>query len=264
MTHVQFARNHLLDALPAADFARLSAHLEPVAMPLGEMLADAGRGLQYAYFPTTSIVSLHYVMQNGSSSETASVANEGMIGMALFMGGDSTPGSAVVQHGGHGYRLPARLLKDEFNRAGFMQRLLLRYTQTLIAQMAQTVACNRHHEIEQQLCRWLLLTLDRVNSQEVATTQELVASMLGVRREGVTDAAGKLQSAGVIKYRRGHITVLDRAALEARSCECYSVVRKELRCLLTDLRQLNVTDDDAFAVIPRQRPAERPARHALA
>ena len=260
--------NHLLAALPSAEVARLSPHLALVPMPLGEMLYAPDRALQYAYFPTTAIVSLHYVMRSGASSESASVANEGMIGIALFMGGDTTPSSAVVQHAGHGYRLAARLLKEEFNRAGFLQRLLLRYTQALMAQTAQTVACNRHHQIEQQLCRWLLLTVDRVHAREVVTTQELVASMLGVRREGITEAAGNLQRAGVISYHRGHITVLDRNGLEARACECYSVVRTELRRLLSDveLQKSSATeellgggDGDGVSLL-RPRRAERESR----
>jgi len=229
-------QNHLLAALPAAEFERLSPHLELVPMLLGEILYEPGGQLQHAYFPTTSIVSLHYVMESGASAETAGVGNEGVVGMALFMGGDTTPSSAVVQTAGHGYRLAGRLLKQEFNRAGLTQRLLLRYTQALIAQMIQTAACNRHHSVEQQLCRWLLLTLDRVPSRELVMTQELVASMLGVRREGITEAAGKLQRAGVISYRRGHISVIERAGLETSACECYSVVKKELTRLLSDVR----------------------------
>jgi CRP-like cAMP-binding protein len=192
--------------------------------------------LQHAYFPTTSIVSLHYVMESGASAETAGVGNEGMVGVSLFMGGDTTPSSAVVQTAGHAYRLERRLLKQEFERGGLLQHLLLRYTQALLTQMAQTAVCNRHHSLEQQLCRWLLLTLDRLPSNELVMTQELVASMLGVRREGITVAAGDLQRAGYISYRRGHIAVLDRAGLEARSCECYAVVKKELNRLLSDVR----------------------------
>jgi CRP-like cAMP-binding protein len=229
-------QNHLLAALPTAEFERLSAHLELVPMLLGQILHEPDSRMQHAYFPTTSIVSLHYVMASGASAETAGVGNEGVVGMALFMGGDSTPSSAVVQTAGHGYRLAGRLLKQEFNRAGQMQRLLLRYTQALIAQMIQTAACNRHHSVEQQLSRWLLLTLDRVPSRELVMTQELVASMLGVRREGITEAAGKLQQAGVIRYRRGHISVIERSGLEARSCECYAVVKKEMTRLLFDVR----------------------------
>jgi len=229
-------QNHLLAALPGAEFDRLSPHLELVSMPLGEILYEPGGQMQHAYFPTTAIVSLHYVMESGASAETAGVGNEGVVGISLFMGGDSTPSSAVVQTAGHGYRLESRLLKQEFNRGGLLQRLLLRYTQALITQMSQTAACNRHHSVEQQLCRWLLLTLDRIPSHELIMTQELVASMLGVRREGITETAGMLQRAGVIRYRRGHIAVLQRSGLEARVCECYAVVKKELSRLLSDVR----------------------------
>ena len=205
-------------------------------MPLGEMLYEPGGQLQHAYFPTTAVASLHYVTESGASAESAGVGNEGVVGISLFMGGDTTPSSAVVQAAGHGYRLESRLLKQEFNRAGLMQHLMLRYTQALMTQMAQTAACNRHHSVEQRLCRWLLLTLDRLPSNELVMTQELVASMLGVRREGITEAAGKLQHAGFIRYRRGHIAVLDRSGLETRACECYAVVKKELRRLLSDVQ----------------------------
>ena len=229
-------QNHLLAALPPAEFGRLAAHLEPVPMRLGEILYEPGSQMQHAYFPTTSIVSLHYVMESGASAETAGVGNEGVVGISLFMGGDSTPSSAVVQTAGHGYRLAGRLLKQEFNRPGAARSLLLRYTQALITQMIQTAACNRHHSVEQQLCRWLLLTLDRCDSRELIMTQELVASMLGVRREGITEAAGNLQRAGIIRYRRGHISVLQRDGLEKRSCECYAVVKKELARLMSDVQ----------------------------
>ncbi len=229
-------QNHLLAALPTAEYEPLAAHLELVAMPLGDMLYEPGGQLQHAYFPTTAIVSLHYVMESGASAEAAGVGNEGVVGISLFMGGDTTPSSAVVQTAGHAYRLQSRLLMQEFNRAELMQRLLLRYTQALITQMAQTAACNRHHSIEQQLCRWLLLTLDRLPSNELIMTHELVASMLGVRREGISEAAGKLQHAGFIRYRRGHITVLERSGLETRACECYAVVKKELIRLLSDVQ----------------------------
>ncbi len=229
-------QNHLLAALPTAEFERLVAHLEMVPLQLGDILYEPGTQLQYAYFPTTAIVSLHYVMESGASAETAGVGNEGVVGIALFMGGDTTPSSAVVQTAGHAYRLAGRLIKQEFNRAGLMQQLMLRYTQALITQMAQTAACNRHHTVEQQLCRWLLLTLDRVPSQELVMTQELVASMLGVRREGITEAASKLQREGYIRYRRGHIAVLQRSGLEGRACECYAVVKKEMTRLLSDVR----------------------------
>ncbi len=193
--------------------------------------------MRHAYFPTTSIVSLHYVTESGASAETAGVGNEGIVGVSLFMGGDTTPSSAVVQTAGYGFRLDRHVLKQEFDRAGALQRLLLRYTQALMTQMAQTAVCNRHHSLEQQLCRWLLLTLDRLPTQELTMTQELVAGMLGVRREGVTEAAGKLQRAGLISYRRGHISVLDRKGLEAQTCECYGVVKKEMDRLLSDVCQ---------------------------
>ena len=220
-------QNQLLAALPAPEFERLLPHLELVPMPLGHVLYESGSQLQHVYFPTTSIVSLLYVMEDGASAEIAVVGNEGILGIALFMGGETTPSRAVVQSAGYGYRLQAHLLKQEFNRAGPVLYLLLRYTQALITQMAQTTVCNRHHTVEQQLCRWLLLSLDRLQSNRLTMTQELIANMLGVRREGVTEAAGKLQDAGLIRYRRGRIEVLDRRALEAQACECYAVVRKE-------------------------------------
>jgi CRP-like cAMP-binding protein len=220
-------QNHLLAALPTAEFERLAAHLELVPMPLGEVLYEPGGQMQHAYFPTTAIVSLHYVMESGASAETAGVGNEGVVGISLFMGGETTSSRAVVQSEGKAFRLEAQYLRAEFGRAGSWQHLLLRYTQSLITQMAQTAVCNRHHSVDQQLCRWLLLSLDRLPSDELIMTQELIANMLGVRREGVTAAAGKLQEAGVITYRRGHIKVLDRPKLETMSCECYEVVRKE-------------------------------------
>ena len=228
-------QNHLLAALPLEEFEPLLAHLEMVPMPLGEMLYETGQQLQHAYFPTTAVVSLHYVTESGASAEIAGVGNEGVVGISLFMGGGTTPSSAVVQTAGHGYRLDRHLLKQAFDRAGLMQRLLLRYTQALITQMSQTAACNRHHSVEQQLSRWLLLTLDRDSSRELVMTQELVASLLGVRRESITEAAGKLQQFGFIRYRRGHIAVLDRTGLETRACECYAVVRKEIGRLLPDV-----------------------------
>lgn len=230
-------QNHLLAALPLPDFEPLAVHLELVPMALGQMLYEPGSQMRHAYFPTTSIVSLHYVTESGASAETAGVGNEGVVGISLFMGGDSTPSSAVVQTAGHAYRLDRHTLKEEFNRAGALQRLLLRYTQALMTQMAQTAVCNRHHSVEQQLCRWLLLTLDRLPDRELVMTQELVASMLGVRRESVTDSAGNLQAAGYIRYRRGHIGVLSRPGLETRVCECYGVVKKEIDRLLSDVRQ---------------------------
>jgi CRP-like cAMP-binding protein len=229
-------QNHLLAALPTTEFEPLAAHLELVPMALGQMIYEPGGQLRHAYFPTTSIVSLHYVTESGASAETAGVGNEGVVGISLFMGGDTTSSSAVVQTAGHAYRLEYRLLQQEFNRAGLLQRLLLRYTQALMTQMSQTAVCNRHHSVEQQLCRWLLLTLDRIPSRELVMTHELVASTLGVRRESVTEAAGKLQRAGFISYRRGHIAVLDRSGLETNTCECYAVVKKELIRLLSDVR----------------------------
>jgi CRP-like cAMP-binding protein len=244
-------QNHLLAALPTAEFERLAGHLELVPMLLGDVLYEPGGQMRHAYFPTTAIVSLHYVMASGASAETAGVGNEGVVGISLFMGGDTTPSSAVVQTAGHGYRLESRLLKDEFNRGGVTQGLLLRYTQALITQVTQTAVCNRHHSVEQQLCRWLLLTLDRVATRELVMTQELVASMLGVRREGITDAAGKLRDAGFISYRRGHISVIDRTGLEGRACECYAVVRKELSRLLSDVQYRQDVPPPLPAVVPR-------------
>ncbi len=229
-------QNHLLAALPTAEFEAVAAHLELVPLPLGQMLYEPGGQLQHAYFPTTAVASLHYVMESGASAESAGVGNEGVVGISMFMGGDTTPSSAVVLIAGHAYRLKASVLKQEFGRAGMMQGLLLRYTQALITQMIQTAACNRHHTVEQQLCRWLLLTRDRIPSRELIMTQELVARMLGVRREGITEAAGNLQNAGLISYRRGHITVLGRSGLEARACECYAVVKNETARLLSDVR----------------------------
>ena len=228
-------QNHLLDALPAAERARLFPHLELVTLPLGDSVCEPGMPMRHVYFPTTAIVSLLYVMEDGASAEIAVVGNEGIVGISVFMGGETTTSRAVVQSEGHAYRLKGQLLKDAFFLAGPMQRLLLRYTQALLTQMAQTAVCNRHHSVDQQLCRWLLLSLDRLPSNELTMTQELIANMLGVRREGVTEAAGKLQHAGLIHYSRGHITVLDRPGLEARVCECYQVVKKEFDRLLPDV-----------------------------
>ena len=225
-------QNHLLAALPAADYARLAPDLELIQMPLGWAVYESGGQLSYLYFPTTSIISLLYVMESGASAEIAITGNEGLGGISLFMGGESTPSRAVVQSAGNAYRLRANILKREFARGGNLQHLALRYTQALITQMAQTAVCNRHHALDQQLCRWLLLSLDRLESNELLMTQELIANMLGVRREGVTEAAGKLQAAGLIQYGRGHIKVLDRARLEKRVCECYAVVKKEFERLL--------------------------------
>lgn len=228
-------QNHLLDVLLKSEYDRLAPNLEHVKLALGDVMYEPGGLLQYVYFPTTSIISLLFVMENGASAEIAVVGNEGVLGISLFMGGETTSSRAVVQSAGHAYRLKAKLLKDEFNRGGPVQRLLLRYTQALITQMAQTAVCNRHHSVEQQLCRWLLLSLDRLASDELTMTQELIANMLGVRREGVTEAAGRLQRDGIINYTRGHITVLDRQKLEKRSCECYQVVKSEFDRLLPAL-----------------------------
>ena len=229
-------QNHLLAVLPAEIFERIFPHLELVSMPLGEVLCESGGQLQHVYFPTTAIVSLHHNMENGATAEIAGVGNEGVLGISLFMGGNTTPSLATVQTAGCGYRLKGQLLMEEFNRAGPMMRLMLRYTQALITQISQTAVCNRHHSVEQQLCRWLLSTLDRLPSNELTMTQELIAGMLGVRREGITEAAGHLQQAGYIRYRRGHITVLDRSGLETRVCECYAVVKNEYDRLLCDVR----------------------------
>jgi CRP-like cAMP-binding protein len=230
-------QNHLLAALPAEVFERLSPHLELISMPLGDVLYEAGGQLQHVYFPSTAIISLHYIVESGASAEIAGVGNEGVLGISLFMGGNTTTNLATVQTAGYAYRLKGRLMMEEFNRAGgrragLFQKLMLRYTQALITQISQTAVCNRHHSIEQQLCRWLLLTIDRLPSTELTMTQELIAVMLGVRREGITESAGNLQRAGLISYRRGHITVLDRSGLESRACECYQVVKQEFKRLL--------------------------------
>ena len=227
--------NHLLAALPAPEWKRWRPNFEIIDMPLGEVLYEAGGTLTHVYFPTTAIVSLLYVMANGASAEIAVVGNEGIVGISLFMGGESTSSRAVVQSAGKGFRLEAQPLKDEFNRGGPVLHLLLRYTQALITQMSQTAVCNRHHSLDQQLCRWLLLSLDRLSGNELVMTQELIANMLGVRREGVTEGALKLQQAGLIQYARGRITVLDRKGLEKRTCECYAVVKKEYDRLLPAL-----------------------------
>ena len=227
--------NHLLSALAAAEFARWQPLLEPAELPLGKVLYESGDRMSHVIFPTTAIVSLLHVLEDGGSTEIAVVGNEGVVGVSLFMGGFSTPSRAVVQSAGLGLRLRADFLMAEFNRAGPVMRVLLRYTQALITQMAQTAVCNRHHSLDQQLCRWLLLSLDRLTGDALVMTQELIANMLGVRREGVTEAAGNLQRDGLIEYRRGHITVLDRAGLEKRTCECYGVVKQEYDRLLPDL-----------------------------
>jgi CRP-like cAMP-binding protein len=225
-------QNHLLAALSAEDFQRVKSQIKLVPLTLGEVLYESGSRQRAVYFPTNSIVSLLYMLADGASAEIAVVGNEGIIGVSLFMGGETTPSRAVVQSAGHAYRLSGKVLKEEFTRGDAMQHLLLRYTQALLTQMAQTAVCNRHHSLDQQLCRWLLLSLDRLAGDELVMTQELIANMLGVRREGVTEAAGNLQNSGLIKYSRGHITVLDRSGLEARTCECYAVVKKEFDRLL--------------------------------
>ena len=227
-------RNRILGALPEADLLRLLPDLEPVQVLVGDVLCESGAQLTHAFFPTTSIVSLQYVMENGSSAEIAGVGNEGVLGVPLFMGGETMLSRSVVQTGGAGFRLRQSVLVEQFNSAGALMRVLLRYTQALITQMSLTAACNRRHTLEQHLCRWLLLTLDRTSGNELIMTQELIASMLGVRREGVTEAAGRLQRAGVISYRRGHITVLQRGGLQSRVCECYGVVRREFDRLVPD------------------------------
>jgi CRP-like cAMP-binding protein len=228
-------QNQLLAALPTPEFTHLLSALELVLLPLGKLLFGPGQKLQYAYFPISAIVSLHLVMESGASAEVAGVGNEGLVGIQLFLGGGTTTSSAVVQTAGYAYRIASHLLMHEFNRASKVQHILLRYTQALITQIAQSVVCNRHHTVEQQLSRWLLVTLDRIPSGELVMTQELVASMLGVRREGVTQVAGKFQQAGFIRYRRGHISVLDRAGLETCACECYGVVKQELQRLQKDV-----------------------------
>lgn len=234
-------QNHLLASLPDADYVRIQSMLEYVPMPLGQVLYESGGHMNHLYFPTSSIVSLLYVLESGASAEIAVVGNEGVLGISVFMGGDSSPSRAVVQSSGHGYRMRSCHLKQEFNRAGAMMHLLLRYTLALITQMAQTAVCNRHHTIEQQLCRWLLLSLDRLSTENLNMTQELIANMLGVRREGVTEAAGKLQRLGLIEYSRGHIRVLDRPKLEMQVCECYQVVKDEFDRLLPDMHRHHST-----------------------
>lgn len=226
-------QNHLLAALSRDEYQCLAPHLEWAELKLGDSLVESGKVMQHVYFPTDSIVSLLCVMEDGDSTEIAVVGAEGIVGISLFMGGETTPSRAIVQSAGSAYRLRGQLLKDEFDRSSTLQHLLLRYTQALITQMAQTAVCNRHHSLDQQLCRWLLLSLDRLPTNELVMTQELIANMLGVRREGVTESAGKLQRAGLISYHRGHISILDRPGLEARVCECYAVVKKEYDRLLS-------------------------------
>jgi CRP-like cAMP-binding protein len=229
-------QNQLLASLSEDEYVRLSPHLEFVAQPLGQVLRESGVPMRHVYFPTTSIVSKLCVMEDGASAEIAVVGNEGMLGVSFFMGGETTTSRAVVQSAGHAYRLKAKLLKDEFARGGLLQQRLLRYCQALLTQIAQTAVCNRHHSLDQQFCRWLLLSFDRLPTNELVMTQDLIANMLGVRREGVTEAAGNVQKAGLISYSRGHIRVLDRAGLEARACECYAVVKKEFDRLLPETR----------------------------
>ena len=225
-------QNHILSALPLAELESLTQYLELVQLPVGKMIYEPGEQLRHAYFPTTCIISLHHILESGRTSEVAGVGNEGMVGIALFMGGDTTPSSAVVQITGYAYRLESSILKKLFKSNAALQHLLLRYTQVLLTQISLTAVCNRHHSLQQQLCRWLLLTLDRLATNEITMTQELVAGMLGVRREGITEAAGHLQRAGLISYRRGHITVTNRTGIEAHVCECYSVLKTELSRLL--------------------------------
>lgn len=225
-------QNHILNALVTAELDHITPYLELVQLPVGKMIYEPGEQLRYAYFPTTCIISLHHILESGRTSEVAGVGNEGMVGIALFMGGETTPSSAVVQITGYAYRLESSILKKEFKSNIAFQHLLLRYTQVLLTQISLTAVCNRHHSLQQQLCRWLLLTLDRLATNEITMTQELVAGMLGVRREGITEAAGHLQRAGLISYRRGHITVTNRTGIEAHVCECYSVLKKELSRLL--------------------------------
>lgn len=231
-----YEKNFILAKIDPADLERLRKHLDPVNLKLGDVIYRPNQHISYAYFPTTCIFSLQYIMDTGACAEAAEVGNEGMLGLPILLGGNTTPNTAVVQTAGHAYRLEQNLLKNAFNSAGIMQRLLLRYTQAVMTQMFQTAACNRHHTVEQQLCRWLLLTVDRIPSGELQMTQELVANMLGVRRESITEAAGSLQNAGCIRYRRGHISVLDREKLESRVCECYSVVKEEFVRLMSSVR----------------------------
>lgn len=225
-------RNHLFHSIPPVEWEKLLPHIEAIDLPLGKVLYEPGLKMSHVYFPSTSIVSLLYALENGSTAEIAVVGNEGVVGIAIFMGGESTSSRAVVQSAGKGYRIKSTIILEEFNRSGPLMHLLLRYTQALITQMSQTAVCNRHHTLDQQLCRWLLLSLDRLTSDELVMTQELIANMLGVRREGVTEAALKVQKAGLIKYARGHITILDRLGLEKRTCECYQVVKSEYDRLL--------------------------------
>jgi len=227
-------RNYLFHSIPPVEWEKLLPHIEAIDLPLGKVLYEPGSKMSHVYFPSTAIVSLLYALENGSSAEIAVVGNEGVVGIAIFMGGESTSSRAVVQSAGKGYRIKSTIILEEFNRSGAVMHLLLRYTQALITQMSQTAVCNRHHTLDQQFCRWLLLSLDRLTSDELVMTQELIANMLGVRREGVTEAALKVQKAGLIKYTRGHITILDRVGLEKRTCECYNVVKLEYARLLPE------------------------------
>ena len=245
--------NHLLAALPDAEFQRWLPLLEPVDLPLGFVLYESGRAPSHVYFPSTAIVSLLYVLEDGDSVEIAVVGNEGVVGISLFMGGETTPSRAVVLSAGRGYRLNSNAIKESFNRDQPVMHLMLRFTQALITQMAQTAVCNRHHTVDQQLCRWLLLSEDRLQGNELVMTQELIANMLGVRREGVTEAALKLQAAGLIRYARGHITVLDRRGLERRTCECYAVVKKEYDRLLPDLKAVPPAPSVSGRMMPMHR-----------
>jgi CRP-like cAMP-binding protein len=233
--HYMLEKNYILASLDS-ELDRLTNHLESVNLKLGDVVYGPNQRISYAYFPTTCIISLQYIMDTGATTEAAEVGNEGMLGLPILLGGNTTPNTAVVQTAGHAYRLEQKILKEEFHFAGMLQRLLLRYTQAMMTQMFQTAVCNRHHSIEQQLCRWLLLTVDRIPSGELIMTQEMVANMLGVRRESITEAAGSLQNAGCIRYRRGHISILDRQKLEARVCECYSVVKKEFSRLMSSVQ----------------------------
>jgi CRP-like cAMP-binding protein len=233
--HCMLEQNYILASL-GFELDRLTTHLESVNLKLGDVVYGPNQRISYAYFPTTCIISLQYIMDTGATTEAAEVGNEGMLGLPILLGGNTTPNTAVVQTAGHAYRLEQKILKEEFHFAGILQRILLRYTQAMMTQMFQTAVCNRHHSIEQQLCRWLLLTVDRIPSGELIMTQEMVANMLGVRRESITEAAGSLQNAGCIRYRRGHISILDRQKLEARVCECYSVVKKEFSRLMSSVQ----------------------------
>jgi hypothetical protein len=252
-----FRGNYLLEALPTADKLRIYPQLEAIRLPLGRVLYDDGLGQKYAYFPSGAVVSLQYLMTNGNSAETAAVGNEGMVGTSILMGADSNPGRAIVKRAGLSFRLKSQVIKEEFYRAGPLMHLLLRYTQALITQMSQTAVCNRHHSVDQQVCRRLLVGFDHTQSSEVLMTQELMATILGIRREGVTESARRLRNAGVIRYARGHISVLDRRGLEQRSCECYEVIKKEYERLLP--RGITAT-----SALSSDRPPRNQSRTRLA